>query len=60
MPPRHLLVIDDQHNVNVMDFSSRYDDMLETLNQQQGVLLRRHEHNEISFAKTNLADHYIR
>ncbi|KAI8877059.1 glycosyltransferase family 22 protein [Backusella circina FSU 941] len=60
MPPRHLLVINDEHNVNVMDFSSRYDDMLATLNQQQGVVLRRHEHNEISFAKTHLPNHYTR
>ncbi|KAG0748347.1 hypothetical protein G6F62_002538 [Rhizopus arrhizus] len=64
MPPQHLLVnpleVKDNHQVNILDFSSRHEDLIQELEQSSGVVLRRHAQNEIEFAKTNTKNKYER
>lgn len=58
MPPRHLLVVpkdNGNHQVNVLDFSSRLDDLVEQLEKSSGVNLRKHtgDKPEIDFARSS-------
>ncbi len=52
--------VKDNHQVNILDFSSRHEDLIQELEQSSGVVLRRHAQNEIEFAKTNTKNKYER
>ncbi|KAG2206288.1 hypothetical protein INT47_007302 [Mucor saturninus] len=65
MPPRHLLVIPKDNGgnrVNVFDFSSDLDKVVEQLEKSSGVILRRHQagKHEVDFAKTGIPNVYER
>lgn len=50
------------HHINVLDFSSRLDDLVDQLEKSSGVVLRRHTSGkaEIDFAKTNTPNSFER
>lgn len=51
-----------ENHVNVFDFSSDLDKVVEQLEKSSGVILRRHQPGrpEIDFAKTNIPNVYER
>ncbi|PHZ16603.1 uncharacterized protein RHIMIDRAFT_266485 [Rhizopus microsporus ATCC 52813] len=63
MPPQHLLaapLVEGNHHIRVLDFSSRYDDLVKELEQSSGVILRRRKMGAIDFAKTSTKNAYER
>ncbi|KAG2230630.1 hypothetical protein INT48_005898 [Thamnidium elegans] len=65
MPPRHLLVIpkeNDNSHVNIFDFASHLDQVVEQLEKSSGVTLRRHDTGkpEVDFAKTSTRNAFER
>lgn len=63
MPPQHLLVkpsVESGHRINMLDFSSRHEDLVKELEQSSGIVLRKIKPSEIDFAKTDVKNVYER
>lgn len=55
-----LHVVEGNHHIRVLDFSSRHDDLVKELEQSSGVILRRRKMGAIDFAKTSTKNAYER